>query len=113
MRSILPGADAIPARREFGSKATAQELRTLLGHVSQEFLPWHYSGITKGMVERSYCIERWTASMRLQVPLHSSMITFVLVNVFAPLLTRCPYCIFDAHLFQCVHCITQTLVKAD
>lgn len=52
------------------SKATPKELKALLGHISREFSPWKISGISKAMVERSYCIERWTSSMRFQVSVH-------------------------------------------
>lgn len=49
------------------SRATAKEIEKLLSNIEVELRPWAKSGITREMVERAYCLSRWTASTRVQI----------------------------------------------
>ena len=55
------------------SQATAKEIEKLLSNVEAELRPWATSGVTREMVERVYCFNRWTASMRFQARFPSPM----------------------------------------
>ena len=57
--------------RDGKSKATEEEIEELLAQVGRDLEPWRDSGITLEMVEKGYCTEDISESMRIQVSVSS------------------------------------------
>ena len=58
--------------RDSKKKATEEEVEELLAQVGRDLEPWKESGITLEMVEKAYCTEDISESMRIQVRVSST-----------------------------------------
>lgn len=67
MTMDLPWDKAVVIQPRLRSTASETEIEQLLSHAYKEFEHWTRRGITRGMVERSYCLNSTWPSMRLQV----------------------------------------------